>query len=315
MSEVFKIEIPPGMDSPDLPREHRLRSLITTSLKRKGATVEAPNNTAKAYWTAGHFGLDSVSCFRALPSATQNQILIACSDALLQESYFIEKGGMHYTAKISLLARSTEERLMYNLFAAEEAQHFHWISSFLREDLKHDPTANPFLNFLSEIAQYEDRESLMFTLQVVLEGWGLHHYRALADGCSDPTLKAVFERILKDEAGHHGGGLVLFNEAALPQEKVDSLVDILRRFMPMVQVGPQMVAGVLFRYSGVTDFDSRKLVFDELNAQAETTKKLSALESCIRAARHGDEIADRLRNEGYFHALDSASCASVSLNG
>ncbi len=316
MTELSRIEVPTGMDAPDLPNDHRLRAIIATSLKRRGAALdaEAPADPV-VYWPASHFGLDRVERFRAADATTKFKILSACSDSLLREAFFIEKGGMHYTAKISLLARTTEERLLYNLFSSEEAQHFHWVSSFVRASLRTDPEASPFLSLLNRIAQFEDRETLIFVLQVVLEGWGLHHYKALAADCLHPELKAAFERILRDEAGHHGGGLVLFNESECSPEKVAKLIGLMRLFLPMVQIGPQAVAGILFTHTGPAALEERVKAFNELECEAKTGRKLGILEDCVRSARHGPEIADILKAEGYFQAFTSEICASAGLNG
>ena len=50
---------------------------------------------------------------------------------------------------------------------------------------------------LASLIEEGDRESLVFIIQVILEGWGLTHYRSLAQGCQSEdfteVLKALFE--------------------------------------------------------------------------------------------------------------------------
>ncbi|MGI8504071.1 MAG: hypothetical protein ACR2LR_23495 [Hassallia sp.] len=97
-------------------------------------------------WDTTHFNLHNVKIFTDATADEQVEILQLCSCGLLEESYFIEKAGMGYMAKMVLLAETTEERMLYALFCADEASHFAQIRQFL-------PTPEPvgnnfFLRFL-----------------------------------------------------------------------------------------------------------------------------------------------------------------------
>ena len=307
-----RIEVDPRLEASNLASDHRLNAIISRLLSKRGTELEREPEPGRTYWSAPHFGLDRVDVFKAASPAQQAAILVACSRSLLRESYYIEKGGMFYTAKISLLAKTTEERMMYSMFAADEANHFHWISRFCSREEAGDYHTHPFLNLLSEIARRETRVTLIYILQVVLEGWGMHHYRELAADCEDASLKQVFENILKDEAFHHGGGLVLFNEETLDTAQMDGIVNILQSFLQMIQAGPQSTVGVLDAVLGRHSDGERVRIFSQLDAEAESSRKLGLIAKCIRSARYGDEIIDRLTKLGSLTPFSAEICAGIS---
>src|SRR5262249_61466855 len=93
----------------------------------------------------------------------------------------------------------------------------------------------------------EDRTTLSYIVQVILEGWGISHYHALAKDCLDAGLTAVLENIIRDEGRHHASGLVLFKEHRHSPDNLKRLVDLLAEILLMVQAGPQMVVSQMVR--------------------------------------------------------------------
>ena len=53
-------------------------------------------------------------------------ILQLCNLEILEEAYFIEKAGVGYMGKMILLAETTEERMLYGLFAAHDCSGRHF---------------------------------------------------------------------------------------------------------------------------------------------------------------------------------------------
>ena len=78
--------------------------------------------------------------------------------------------------------------MLYSLFAADEAAHFHWIRAYAPAAAIADGPGNPFLRLLDELLRTEDAPTLCYLVQVVLEGWGIHHYHALAKASLDADL-------------------------------------------------------------------------------------------------------------------------------
>ena len=323
-SEFFSdLVLDPYLDAPEFTNSPRLGAILGKAIEARSPIgtqklIDAQMDPAR-HWDASHFGLDRVATFQALPSEAKDQVLRICSEGLLREAYFIEKGGMYYTAKMSLLSQTTQERMLYSQFAADEALHFHWISQFMPAERAGSYQTNPFIALLNEVARREDKLVLTYILQVILEGWGIHHYHELAQDCRTEELKLVFERILRDEARHHGSGVVIFNATEVPVAALNRVSDILLQFFRLVQCGPQHVVGVVAKVAGV-DFQSGssakiklEQMFSELGAESETQRKLGLLRDCICGVQGADHVLEFLEQNGAFRALTASECAETAL--
>jgi rubrerythrin len=305
------IQIEVGLDSQDLREGHELYAVLNSAIKSRTALQISRQTQGQTFWAAEHFHLDRVAIFREAGKAEQQKIVNACGRNVLVESYYIEKCGMYFSAKMSLLAEHTQERMLYSMFAADEALHFNWMANFITPEEVEDYLQNPFIQLLEALLQKEQGATLAYMVQVILEGWGIHHYQALTKDCLDASLKKVFEAILKDEARHHASGLILFNEQQLAKEQINHIVTILARFFQMVQTGPQMIVGQLEQVIGRLSIEQKTRAFEELACQAETAKKISTLQSFIKAAEYADEILEKLQQADALRAFSAVECAAV----
>jgi hypothetical protein len=230
---------------------------------------------------------------------------------VLAESYFIEKSGMVFAARMTLLAESAQERMLYSLFAADEAVHFNWIANYAASESVAGFVDNAFIRLLDEILQSADKPALTCIVQVVLEGWGISHYHALMRDCLDGDLRATFEKIIKDEARHHASGVILFNEQQPTANQQTAIIDTLRRLLLMVQIGPQAVVAQIERVQGHLSSVQREKVFAELDCERETAKKLDTLKSLIRSTAFANVILDALERQGAFRPYSAIECAAV----
>lgn len=308
MSEA-NITIETRLDAPDLSATHRLQPILASALKDAGS-LQAPD-TSHALWTAGHFHLNKVAIFNAASDEEQEAILLRCSQSLLAEAYYIEKCGMYFAPKMCLLAESSEEKMLYSLFAADEARHFHRIAAFVTPQTVSDYLHNPFIQLLDEILRYGNKTTLTYIVQVLLEGWGIRHYHALAANARDTRLKETLATILKDEARHHGSGLLLFNEKRLTAQQMAEIIEPLIHFFRMVQIGPQLVVAHIEEVMGHLSQAQRETIFAELDAEAETERKLALLKSLIQTAAYADDILARLESAGALRAFSAAECAAI----
>jgi hypothetical protein len=306
-----RIQIAVELDSQDLREGHDLYAVLYSAIKSRGALPLSQAAEPRAFWDAGHFHLDRVSLFQQAGEAEQQRIVEACGRSLLGESYYIEKCGMYFSAKMSLLASHTQERMLYSMFAADEALHFNWLGNFVSPEEVKDLLRNPFIQLLEELLQQEQGATLAYIVQVILEGWGIHHYQALAKNCLDAGLKKVFERILQDEARHHASGLILFSEQQLTEAELDHLAAILVRFLRMVQSGPQMIVARIEEVKGRLTPEEKRQVFAELDCQTETAKKIATLKSLIKAAAYAEPILARLQHADAFRPFSPAECAAL----
>jgi hypothetical protein len=286
------------MDLPHLRAGHRVHALLHARLRPEAITTRA--YAPHAHWVAEFFGLHHVALFRDATRVQKWEILDRCGRALLEEAYFIEKSGVGFAAEMVLLAQSIEERMLYATFAADEARHFDAVRPFLVGDLP-APAENPFLALLAATIECGDRAALQFVIQVVLEGWGLAHYRALRDACTHPVLHDRFDAILHDEAAHHGSGRVLFAESKVGDATLDRIEQALASMLEMVRVGPVGVLSALDRTLGLTR--AQKLaVFGELGGRAHAQARLDHLR---QLATFDDvlPVVDRLESRGLFQSM------------
>ncbi len=282
----------------------KLQRILVSAL---GGGAE-PNYCPILPWDAAYFGLDRVTYFQQASIDQQRQILQITNRQLLEEAYFVEKAGMGYMAKMVLLAESIEERMLYSLFSADEAIHLLQIRGFLASEPEN--TADPFFQLLAELAEIDDRAVLMFVIQVVLEGWGLSHYRSLAQDCQIPALVVLFTGFLQEESKHHATGVTLFQtvECAVSQQTV--MLEVLAKFLQMVQVGPQGVVSAIGQVLGGLSVGQRVQVFEELDTQTHSGKRLTLLQKLMQTGG-GGEMVDRLIEKGAFNPLPASICATL----
>ena len=286
MSGTVHFEAGPAL--PSLPEGDRLRALLTQALADRGVSPLVP--TTPLPWDADFFGLSHIRAFRAADAEAQARVLAHACEGVLQEALQIETLGMAYAAKMTLLAPTLEERSLYALFTAEEATHLTNVSSFVsRREVD-----SPFLDLLRQLTEQSDRAGLVLLVQVVLEGWGLDHYRGLARSCRDPGLTRVLEGILRDEARHHGSGVVLAPRLGVPE----GAEDVLASFCQMVRVGPQGLLSALEHGLGPLPRSSRVRALEELDTRAHAGRRLTLLR----------ELLERVGADALIHTLDTRGC-------
>jgi rubrerythrin len=339
-----------GFDLPLLDEGDKLNRILASTLGNQLPTAtqlsysyQSRLQPPQPYWDATHFGLERVAIFQDATEEEQWAITQIASQGLLLEAYFVEKAGMGYMAKMLLLAETLEERMLYSLFAAEEATHLSQIRSFFtlqdgppsppnlggtRSDLfspqhialagiperggrgaSKEPTStdDPFLRFLSDLLETEDKAILLFIIQVVLEGWGLSHYRSLAKGCSHLKLGQLFEQFLQAEARHHGSGLMLFNQISLSKPSQSAIVEALTLFLRMVQVGPQRVLSAIAQVKGDLSRSQKIQVLQELETEIQSGARLSYLCSLMQKTT-AHAIVQELEERGFFQPFPAEKC-------
>ncbi|MEM6598013.1 MAG: ferritin-like domain-containing protein [Cyanobacteria bacterium P01_C01_bin.69] len=291
-----------GLNLPSLESTHKLNRVLLATLEKK---PRLPESIDCAPWGADCFGLAYSPLFNDASLAEQHQILQLASQSLLGESYAIEKAGVGYMAKMTLLAETTEERMLYSLFGADETTHLAQLTPFVIGMDRLDET-DPFLRLLESLLETVDRSALMFVIQVVLEGWGLSHYRMLSKTCRHPALSALFRSFLQAEARHHGAGMLLFERAELSEKSRALIVETLAAFLQMVQVGPQRVVDAIAQVKGGLSRNQRIRLFTELDTETQSGMRLELLRSLITSA--APDIAETLDHKGLFTPLPPAQC-------
>lgn len=289
-----------GFNLPHASSDDPLQRILTAALPERRGPV-APGN----YWDADFFQLFQVPLFQSAPPVEQAAILQLANRGLLTEAYAIEQAGVGYMAKMVLLADCLEERSLYGLFTADETIHLNLLTPFLPEPAP--AVADPFLGLLAEVVETADKTVLLFVIQVVLEGWGLSHYRHLARGCQHPGLAALLTSFVQAEARHHGTGATLFNQRAVTPANRAAIVEVLATFLKMVQVGPQRLLAEIEQVRGHLSRGQKIQILTELDTLTHSGSRLHLLRSLMRGETAG-AIVQALEDRGMFQPLPAEQC-------
>lgn len=293
-----------GLDLPALDFNHKLHRVLTSALGQTLSQNRVDKETLP--WSANFFGLPQIPLYQDADPAEQAQILRQANQDLLTEAYCLEKAGMGYMAKMTLLAETTEERMIYSLFCADETQHLAQLSPFVSETETSQGANAPFLRLLVPLLETADRPVLMFVIQVVLEGWGLSHYRTLSRSCLNPDLAKRFRSFLQAEARHHGAGIALFDPATLSAASRATIVEALAGVLQMVRIGPQRLVTAIAMVKGDLSRSQRIALLTELDTETHSGMRLALLRSLI--AQVAPDIAETLDEQHLFSPLPPAQC-------
>src|SRR4051812_11232732 len=88
------------LDAATLPEGHRLRTVLAKAFHKRPTPLPDVENArspaGSGYWSPDFFGLSKCKFFLNASPAEQLEIQTLCSDRLMEEAYYIEKGGMFY---------------------------------------------------------------------------------------------------------------------------------------------------------------------------------------------------------------------------
>lgn len=291
---------PPG---PADPREAR----VIEGFARRRALDPGDPGAGHAHWNARFFGLDRVKRFVRAGPADQQRVLDACGEGLLWESWYIEQCGIAFCAHMTLRAEDVATRTVYALIGADEATHAHWIWAWVAHSAQRPP--DPFNRFIAALVETGEAQALRYLLQVVLEGFGIQHYRALAVGCREPALAQTLRTMMSDEGLHHAGGLATFHADQLSETARGFLRDAAAQLTQMIRIGPQAVVSSCVRVLGASD---PVALFEALDCEATSGAKLDALRALFE--QPGMQwLTAELERLRLFVPCTPAECARVFL--
>lgn len=291
-----------ALDASPLAETHPARRLLAAKMGRRGDVFQGSSEPPSDHWSPEYFGLQRVRLFREAREESRQAVLQRCGGALLQEAYFIEKAGVHFGAKMVLCAESTTERQLYACIAAEEAAHLDAVGRYVRPQSEADWQRDPFLQLLAQAIDEGSRGALQVIVQVVLEGWGLRHYRDLSRACRTPQLRSTLQSIVADEAGHHGSGLSFLSERELSAADEEFLNEVLSRLLGLVAAGPQGIVAALGEELGDLGRGQRREIFEELSAREHAGQRLQILRGLLCKAPCAARVTHTLDRRGCFEA-------------
>lgn len=283
--------------SPHLESGNPLHKILEPMLD--GLTVSKPaTDIPRILWPAERYRLDRSSVFRRLSVEKQDAALVALSELTLSLSYYIEKSGHLYGAKMIAQSETIEEKSLYALFTAEEAIHLREFRNFMNFIPNRERHQHPLLDVLAETIEHADRNALVFVIQVLLEGFGIAHYSGLRDDSSHAPLKEAYTRILRDEARHHGAGLILTRGQQLTVEQSDELFYYSRKFIHSLKSAPRLLATIEEAANGMTDRE-KTAFWEETNFYPLLAKRMQRMkEMLLKVDQVG--LVERLEADGCF---------------
>jgi hypothetical protein len=287
-----------------------LDKTIKGSLRRKGRLIEAPiYDSLTLAWPASLYTLHQSKLYASLNEATQQQIVRACNNFVLTESYFIEKAGLAYCAKMISLGETTEIRQMYGLIASDEAVHLSWLAPYLTHSQRVNPQGK-FIQHISGMIEQCDANTLYFLIQTVLEGWGIAYYKTLGKACQWPSLQETLLNIVKDEAIHHNTGVALFDPRRLTKQHEVDILDGMKRYCDILRVGAQNIVACIEQYTGPLSLEALTALFSALEAEHSALVKLKVLTNIMRQPVT-EKWLDELEADGYLKPYSPEECAKV----
>lgn len=224
---------------PRLPKESKLRKLLETSLKKSLALQPAPT-LRPYYFDSRRFRLNTSEVFLGFKKELQEEILKNLSAHSLHTSHSIEKAATTYCARMALLADTLDEKAFFLAVGQEEVIHLVGFDQYMSEEEKNHPKTSVFAAKFGSLVQHSGRETSFLIAQVLLEGIAMNHYEVLRESCIDDSMKALIDRVLNDEARHHGSGLVLLDEATLSEQQIKHMSAVTREVLPML-VGQKQI--------------------------------------------------------------------------
>lgn len=260
---------------------HGLRNTSIDKVVRARYRKSLAKCSDTTFWDEKSFDLESVEVFKNLSDEEQRKVLFENCQDRVEEAYHIEKSGIAYGAKMTLMSETIDERILYGTFTGDESRHFQLISKYLKRDTV-NPHANPFLQLLGQMIETAPKKSLVFMIQVLLEGWGMDHYSSMAKSCLNDSLKEDLSSILADEASHHGSGLILFNESELTNEDLEYILISLERFFTMVQCGPLATFSRVNESVNGLSLRNKRDILEQMNAMGTTQSKLEQLSNLMK---------------------------------
>lgn len=301
-----------GLSLPHLAPEDRRQRLLTTCLPKDEPMQETTALGISDLWSPDYYGLDRVHLFCSSNAEEKIAILDRINQGTIAETYFVEKMGVGYTARMVLLSETLEERMLYSLFSAQETIHLSQVSRLLPDVESRFSSADPFLAFLSQLAESSDRSLLLLVIQVVLEGWGLSHYRSLADGCMDPQVSMVYRGFIQDEHRHHAMGVISFQENEVTDTSYAAILEALGTFLRMVQVGPQRVMAAMEQVKGHLSAPDKIQILTELETEQQSGSRLhlirSLLQRVLPSSSRSSRVLDQLDALGCFDPFPPHRC-------
>ncbi len=281
--------------------DDKARKILDRTLKKYNRYQE-PTPLKTPAWGPDFFLLKRSAFFATLHEDIQQTILETLSLSMLLESYGFEKLGIGYCGKLANIATNMEERQIFSLMGAEEATHFQWLVPYIPVEYQ-TSYMSPYLALMDEMIDIDVPNTLYYLVQIILEGWAIHHYKSLYSQCQDASLKNILKNILRDESNHHQIGKTFFEVQNLSLKDKAIIVDCLKGYTDFVRMGTgtKHIIKVIDEACGGLSSKHKQQLLDDLCFEQTTHLKLKLYKQLM--CQPGlEEIIQTLEDQDYFKA-------------
>jgi len=289
-------------------RKPIIQNIITKKIQN---LPRKTNHSVSFYWEAEDYSLDQSSAFNKLSQTQQQQILETLSEQRLEEAFHIEKSGIAFGAKMIAESTTYEERKLYAHFVGEESEHLSMIETYLSK-VSEDIESNEFLHYLGHLIETASKPVLTFIIQVILEGWGIDHYSKMAKSCISKDLRETLNKIVQDEAGHHGSGVLLFEEKNLTDEEMAIIIQSFCDFLDMIRIGPAFLFKTLNQQAQLTSKEEIEKFLGEVKAHESNTYRLNYIKKLAQKSG-AEKIVEICESRSKFISLSHSEMAQFYL--
>jgi hypothetical protein len=134
---------------------------------------------------------------------------------------------------------------------------------------------------LNSILRDGSKATCMSIFQVLLEGYGLVFYSQLRDLCLDAEFKLVLQRIVKDEAVHHGSGNPLLSSLEATDQDRAMIENYLSATLAIFQYWPMPLLTAFESVCGPLDNQTKAQVLVQMDYQSKTKEKFGYIRKLL----------------------------------
>jgi hypothetical protein len=280
-----------------LANDHKLNNLIQKAIQDK-LLPQKEDQIFPFYWDAKRFGFQNTNLFTNFSVSEQNNVLSFLSKMNINMSYFIEKCAYNYGAKMILLSETEEEKIYYSIFTYEEALHQKEFDKFISNKPTPSTAIHPLLNPLTRCIEQAEKDASVFVVQVLLEGYGMYIYKSLGETTISNDLQNVYKKIVQEEAGHHGSGLLIAEKDSIDETAQAEIIDYTWEFSEAIQ-NPCMIRQALESVDGKMSNTQFKNILDSMSYAANAQQRLDLLKNLLKRFDHWN-IFQKLENKNAF---------------
>ena len=132
----------------------------------------------------------------------------------------------------------------------------------------------------------------------MLEGFGIGHYTSLKNDCLYQPLQNVFNRILKDEARHHGAGVVLVKETKLKKIEREQVFEYTRDFVQALR-SANWVLNIIEESSSPLSKTEKATHYEAVEYEQTMARRMQAIKEMLLKSNH-ENLVESLTKDGVF---------------